>query len=449
MGRGIMKKLSILAGKGVLWLGDKLNRGRSLPGQVSKKIDKDIMKKIKLPKHVIAVTGSCGKGSTSKMIAEVYKKLGYKVAHNYREGNLEYGVLTALIEYSNLNGEMDADVLVLEVDERYTKIVFPILKPEVVVITNISRDQPPRQGHFDLVLEAIKKALTKDMHLILNADDPYLQKLVLNENYKTTYYSLDKTIQSTKVSLSGNLNITHCPKCGKKLDYDYYHFEAIGKFKCSKCSFKNPKSLYNGSKVNYEKRELMINDKYKVIFPFDTLYCVYNTLAAFTTLAYMKLDLNEISEAISNISYKQKNFNTYTYKKRNVYVLNTKTENSSTFNHALMFLNRNKGLKTVVLGWNVISLRYKYNDLSWLYDIDFEILNKHEIDRIICIGINRYDLATRLKYSGIDPKKIFVYENLEKARGAITKRTKGDIYAIINFNYMNDFNKMLREDDDK
>ena len=58
-------------------------------------------------------------------------------------------------------------------------------------------------------------------------------------------------------------------------------------------------------------------------------------------------------------------------------------------------------------------------------------------------------VLTVMTYSGIDPKKIFVYETLEKARGSITKRTKGDIYAIINFNYMNAFNKMLREDDDK
>lgn len=449
MERGTMKKLSILAGKSVLWLGDKMHRGSSLPGAVANKLDSHIMEKIKLPKKIIAVTGSCGKGSTSKMIAEVYKSLGYKVAHNYREGNLQYGVLTALIEYSNLKGEMDADVLVLEVDERYAKVVFPILKPQTVVITNISRDQPPRQGHFDLVLEDIKKALSPNMHLILNADDPYLQKLVLNEQFDITYYSLDKTRQSTKTSLCENLNITHCPKCGKKLNYDFYHFEAIGHYHCTKCSFKNPKSEYVASKVNYDKREMMVNDKYKVVFPFDTLYCVYNTLAAFTTLGYMGLDLEKASEAISLSSYNKKNFNHYEYKNREVYVLNTKNENSSTFNHALMFLNRNKGLKTVVIGWNVISLRYKYNDLSWLYDIDFEILKKHDIDRIICLGINRYDLATRLKYSGVDPKKIFVYEDLKKAEGSITRRTKGDIYAIINFNYMNDFNKMLNEGEKK
>ncbi len=442
-----MKKLSILAGKSVLFLGDKMHRGSSLPGAVALKLDKELMKKIVLPKKVIAVTGSCGKGSTSKMIAEVYQKLGYKVAHNYREGNLAYGVMTTLIEYSNLNGVMDADVLVLEVDERYTKLVFPIIKPDVVVITNISRDQPPRQGHFDLVLEDIKKALTEDMHLILNADDPYLQKIVLDQKFKqVSYYSLEKNKYSTKTSLCGNLNMTHCPKCHQPLTYDYYQFEAIGAYHCSKCSFKTPKSIHHGTKMNYEKRELTIDDTYQVTIPYDTLYCVYNTLAAFTTLSVEGIDPHQISEAISESSYNKKNFNHYQYKSREIYVLNTKNENSSTFNHALMFLNQHKkNLKTIVIGWDVISLRYAYNDLSWLYDIDFEVLKKHDIDRIICLGINRYDLATRLKYSGIDTKKIFVYEDLKKAQGSIQKRTKGDVYAIINFNYMDDFNKMMKD----
>ena len=41
-----MKKLSILAGKSVLWLGDKMHRGSSLPGAVALKLDSHIMEKI-------------------------------------------------------------------------------------------------------------------------------------------------------------------------------------------------------------------------------------------------------------------------------------------------------------------------------------------------------------------------------------------------------------------
>ena len=73
-----------------------------------------------------------------------------------------------------------------------------------------------------------------------------------------------------------------------------------------------------------------------------------------------------------------------------------------------------------------------------------------------CLGL--YIEDNIIKYAKVSKERdnikveafgVKFYENLEKARGAITKRTKGDIYAIINFNYMNDFNKMLREDDDK
>ena len=67
------------------------------------------------------------------------------------------GILSLLISSSDLSGNIKTDALVLEVDERYTKKVFTLTKPEYVVITNICRDQPPRHRHVDLVFEKIKE----------------------------------------------------------------------------------------------------------------------------------------------------------------------------------------------------------------------------------------------------------------------------------------------------
>ena len=48
----------------------------------------------------------------------------------------------------------------------------------------------------------------------------------------------------------------------------------------------------------------------------------------------------------------------------------------------------------------------------------------------------------------LSQKKIFVYENLDKAKGSIKKRTNGNIYAILNFDYIIPFNKIMNEGDD-
>ena len=83
-----MKKfISIFTGKIFIFLGKLLNRGSAIPGKAAYILNKNILSDFILPQKIIAVTGSSGKGSTSKIIAEVYKNLGYKVAYNSKGSN--------------------------------------------------------------------------------------------------------------------------------------------------------------------------------------------------------------------------------------------------------------------------------------------------------------------------------------------------------------------------
>ena len=141
-----MKLFAILLGKLAIVLGKLLKRGSSMPGSIALKIDKKLLKKFKLPKTVVAVTGSSGKGSTSSIIAHVYRKLGYNVVHNASGANLTAGITTMLLENCTLSGKVKGNVIVYEMDERYAKFVFKDVKPSHIVITNITRDQPPLQS---------------------------------------------------------------------------------------------------------------------------------------------------------------------------------------------------------------------------------------------------------------------------------------------------------------
>lgn len=438
------KFIAILISKITIIIGKILKKGSVYPGAIALKIDKDIMDKFELPKTVIAVTGSSGKGSTSKMIASSLRKSGKTVVHNEFGSNLRNGIVTLLLKNCSLTGKINKDVLVFEIDERWTKVVFKHIKPSYVVITNITRDQPPRHGHFDLVYDEIKKALTSDMHLILNGDDPYLQKFNLKNDFKITYYGIKKNSYSYIKNKFQNLNINYCPKCNNLINYNYYNFETLGDYYCSNCDFKRPNCEFEITKINYDKNEIYINNKYKIINSSDILYTSYNTLAAFTTLSILGMDYNNICTYLSN----NKNaYHFYCYNKRKCYVLNNKNENSSTFNHSLLFLDQKKDKKTIIIGWKEISRRYKFDDLSWLYDIEFELLKKHDIDKIICVGPNRYDIATRIKYADIDKKKIVIFENLEDATFYIKSKTKGNIYAILNFDYVMPFNTLMNGSD--
>ena len=442
------KRISILVGKLTLIFGKFLGRGSSLPGKIAMKIDPKINEKLRLPKTVIAVTGSSGKGSITSMIAQILRDQGYQVAHNAKGSNLSAGVTTMLLENCTLSGMSKCDVVVAEVDERYAKYVFPTLKPQYVVISNITRDQPPRQGHFDLVYEEINKALTPDMHLILNADDPMLQKFNLSKEFKVSYYGISKNKNSYVINKFENLNFSYCPICHTKLIYEYYHFEELGNYHCPNCKFKKPIADQVVTNIDYISGKITIGRNFRMHIPYQTLYCVYNTVAAFTTVHLLGISEDKIANSIDQISGNTKNFSTYQEQNRTVHVLNNKNENSSTFNQSLLFVDRESGMKTIVVGWKEISRRYEFDDLSWLYDIDFEILKKHDIDQIICVGIHRYDIAVRMKYANIEEEKIKTFETLEEAVPYIKKHTAGDIFAILNFDYVEPFNTLMKGSDE-
>lgn len=426
----------------------KLGRGSNLPGEIAYRLNKNIMKSFKMPKTVIAVTGSAGKGSTSSVIAKTLRLNGYTVAHNYMGSNMVPGVISTLIEYSNLKGEIKKDVLVIEVDERNTKEVFDSIKPNYVVITNITRDQPPRHGHVDLVFDKINDALKKNMHLVINGDDPYLRKFNLDDEFNATYYGISSNKYSYKENKFDNINMYYCPKCGKKLNYNEYYFESTGDYYC-KCGFKRPKMDVLATSIDLDKSIMTINKKNDINISFNVLYYAYNILACYSVCKLMGIKEEDISKSISSLENNKKLNDLYTYKNRKVYVMNNKNENSTTFNQAVLYTSNHDCKKTIVIGWKEISRRYEFNDMSWLYDIKFELLNNDKTDKVICVGRDRYDIALRMKYAGFKEEQIMMYNDLNEATDMIKNKSKGDIFAILNFDYVIPFNNLMAGDDNE
>ncbi len=437
-------KIVLIFCKLVSFILKKIGRGSTFPGQLAYKLNKNIGNYFKLPELVIAVTGSAGKGSSTKIVVDVLEGDNKKVIYNKTGSNMLPGILSLLIEESNLKGKVDADALILEVDERYTKKVFDIVKPKYVIVTNVSRDQPPRHGHFDLVLGKIKEALNKDMHLILNADDPYIRKLNLSDEYNVTYYGINKNNLSYTENKFTSLNMYYCPKCHSKLKYNYYNIDMLGDYYCDNCEFKRPNISYLADEIDLDNKYMIVNN-HKIQIAFNIIYYAYNILAAYSLCSLIKVDEDKISNIISSMENNKKLNMTYKFNDNNVYVLNNKNENNLTFNESVLFTYNKKSNRVIVIGWKEISRRYKFNDMSWLYDIEFELLNDEYTTKVICVGRDRYDIATRMKYAGFDKDKIKIYDNLESAKDEI-KSSDADIFAILNFDYINPFNEMMKEE---
>ena len=72
------------------------------------------------------------------------------------------------------------------------------------------------------------------------------------------------------------------------------------------------------TKLDYEKSFVTVNNEYKFNIPFNTLFEVYNSLAAFTVCSLIKLNLDEACNTISNMDPNLKIFNKYTINDKDI-----------------------------------------------------------------------------------------------------------------------------------
>lgn len=417
----------------------------SFPGKIVLKLFPNYLYKIKYPKKIIMVTGSSGKGSTVKLISEVLNNNNLKVCSNIEGSNLLFGIATTIINNVKFK-KVNADALVLEVDERYLKIITKYIKPNYLIINNITRDQPPRQGSFDIVFNEISKALSDDIHLVLNGDDPILKKFSLIHNGKITYFGIEKNIHSFE-KMEDVKDYLYCPKCHNKLKFSFFHYGSVGNYKCTKCDFKRDNITYSITDIDYNNKEITINKKEKITINNTILFNLYNIISTYSICDMLNVPKKIIKKTIENENLNKKIFEEFKINNRTYTILNCKAENNATYNLSLIYTAMDTDKKTIVLGLREISRRYKHFDLSWLYDIYFEILNEANVDKIICAGPYNYDIATRLKYANIDEKSIIILDNLENIKETIESETKGNIYAILNFDYVKPFIDKVRSED--
>jgi UDP-N-acetylmuramyl tripeptide synthase len=416
--------------------------GSTFPGTVVLKLFPNYLKKIKYPDNIIMVTGSCGKGSTAKLITNILEENGTSVCTNSNGANLTEGIATTII--LNVKGKkLKQDALVLEVDERYLKIITKYIRPKYLIINNITRDQPPRHGNFDIVFNEILKGITKSTHLIVNGDDPITKKYSLYHKGEIAYFGIDKSKYSYKYH-DDVKDYNYCPKCGSKLNYEYYNYGSLGNFKCSKCDYKREDIKYAITNIDYDTNEVTINKEYKIKVSANVLSNLYNVVAAFSISDILKIDSKVIVSSLSKDMIENKLYEEFTVKDRKYTILNCKAENNSTYNLALLYASRDKNQKTIVIGHREISRRYNHFDVSWMYDCYFEILNKN--DYVICAGPNAYDFATRMKLAGIKKENIIVLEDLTNIKKIVEEQTKGNVYGVLNFDYVKPFKDNIKEE---
>jgi lipid II isoglutaminyl synthase (glutamine-hydrolysing) len=126
----------------------------------------DLLHRLARGRRVVLVSGTNGKTTTAHMLAAALRTAG-PVAHNATGANMVDGAAAALMA-------VDAPCAVLEVDELHVGRVADAVRPEALVLLNLTRDQLDRGSEVHAVADSIAAALSRrpEMLVLANADDP-------------------------------------------------------------------------------------------------------------------------------------------------------------------------------------------------------------------------------------------------------------------------------------
>lgn len=428
------------------FLGGLLGKGSSLPGKIALKLDPDILRKIKMPRYIVAVTGSNGKTSTVEMIAHVLRENGRKIAYNKEGSNQIEGVTTFILNDCTLSGRVKSDLILLESDERFARFTFKYFTPTHYVFTNLYRDQLTRNGHPEWIYRLLKKSITSDdTVLVLNADDPLVSCFGLGRG-NTVYYGASRIESDGDRNTSIYNDGAYCPNCKEPLEYDYYHYNHIGHYHCENCGLHRSDASYEITAADLEAGYVTINGEYRIDLAFKSLYHCYNILAAFSICSILGVPEEEICRTLGSYVLKSGRVVTFTAGENRGVLLTSKHENSVSYDQAIRIVTQEKKDCTVMVIVDAVSRKYFTSETSWLWDIDFELLRADNVKRIILAGEYCYDLASRFSYCRIDSGKIKIIRDIGEAAEEIKGKDAGYVYVITCFSDKDKFLSKVKTD---
>lgn len=424
-----MNRFLILIGKLVVAVLRLFRRNAgNLPGIVLWHLtDGKCCKIFKVNCPIIAVTGTNGKTSVTNCIAQLFEQSGKKIIINKDGNNLDTGICSLLLRHCDSKGNVDADYLILETDESHVPVVYSQLTLETLAVLNFFRDQLDRNGEMETLIQKINGfCKTFDGNLILNGDDPNTARLgrANTENKNVKYFHAKPYAFATKTIFEASEG-RFCPFCDEPLEYEYYQYSHIGKFKCNKCGFGDYEPYITAENIDLEK-PVFTADGHDYSPRLNSIYNVYNMTAVAGIAKLYGIEQNITDNVISQYTINNGRMETFMLGDRKT-TLNL-AKNPVGANMTLRVMNEMQGEKELlfVLNDNIADGL----DVSWIWDINFSIFER--VTRVVTSGTRAYDIAVRIKCSGYSAENIIVRPDLDEAVTELAG-TEGRKFVIANY----------------
>lgn len=404
-----MKKLSIILGKSVQKISRlRGNSGSALPGLVVERTDKHFIRNVlgKLPHGVVVISGTNGKTTTTKMVAELFESQGLRVFTNNTGSNFVRGVISAILKDIKISGKFNYDIAVLELDEAHAVKFSEVAPIDYALLLNVQRDQLDRFGEIDHTAECLQKVATATKKaVVLNREDPRVGKIKakntvyfgLSDNLIAEFPSDDDLLTKKRTKSSTKPALVKLEKLGKEAT-----------FSVEKQSFTTPLKVKG----------------------------VYNAFNAAGALALVKTVLPKsnnakLIEALANIESAFGRGEVLNINGAEVELLLVK--NPSAFQLSLTSFADKEHDYMIAINDAVADGR----DVSWLWNVDFKSLKRVKVTS----GTRATDMALRLKYDEVETEAVI--EDLKRAINKFTADGKNPKRIFATYTAMLEIRKII------
>lgn len=380
----------------------------SLPGALALKICPDILGYAAKNVDIIAVTGTNGKTTSARIIERALQNAGKSVCANRSGANLMPGITAELIMNKSLFGSARCESAVIECDEAACRLVLGKLRPRVLLITNLFRDQLDRYGTVAHPRDCIAAGLrdTPETTVVINADCPMAASVSRLCQNKTVYYGLGEH----KKTCVGSGEDDTCPVCGKRLCYKGLSYANLGVFSCS-CGFARSEPDVSAESVFPDGSFVLRADGDKTVCApaLPGLYNVYNSVGAVAAAVACGVPLKQAADAAQDFDCGFGRMESFPLGKRGARMILIK--NAAAADQTLNEVCRAPGEKTLVLAVN--DRTADGTDISWLDEADFGVLARRgKIMRAYVCGDRAEAAEKRLKRENIPCQSCGNYDKL-------------------------------------
>lgn len=363
-------------------------------GLVAMTLDRTILSQLGRGRRCAVVTGTNGKSTTTRMLAAALAELG-PIATNTEGANMDAGLIAALAMARN------AERAALEVDEMHVPQVADAINPAVIVLLNLSRDQLDRVGEINHIERTLRSGLARHPGAVVVANcDDVLMTSAAYDCPHVVWVAAGAGWSGDSVS---------CPRSGDVIVRDGSDWRSTG------TDFTRPSPQWW-----YDQDRLYGPDGLALPMRLSLPGSVNRGNAAQAVAAAVALGVDPAAAvaAVAGVSEVAGRYRTVAVGAHRARLLLAK--NPAGWQEALSMVDP-------LAEGVVISVNGQVpdgEDLSWLWDVDFE----HFVDRrVVAAGERGTDLAVRLGYAGVG--HTLIHDTME----AIASCPPGRVEVVANY----------------